>query len=188
MPRVMHKTALALIAALLASPAWSDTLIGNVNGMQVGADGKLERFENLLIGSDGHVVAVIGPDADYVPPRGTKVIDAHGKTLLPGLIDAHGHVLDLGMTQMTVQLVGTSSIADLQTRLRDYAAAHPRDAWIIGFGWNQELWPDKRYPTADELLYELEHYIYHRGYGPTNETLGKLTEGPVVTGFSGCRP
>ena len=33
---------------------------------------------------------------------------------------------------------------------------------------------DKRYPTADELLYELEHYIYHRGYGPTNETLGKL--------------
>ena len=151
MPPAMHKTALALIAALLASPAWSDTLIGNVNGMQVGADGKLERFENLLIGSDGHVVAVIGPDADYVPPRGTKVIDAHGKTLLPGLIDAHGHVLDLGMTQMTVQLVGTSSIADLQTRLRDYAAAHPRDAWIIGFGWNQELWPDKRYPTAADL-------------------------------------
>jgi serine/threonine-protein kinase len=33
---------------------------------------------------------------------------------------------------------------------------------------------DKRYPAADELLYDLEHYIYHKGYGPTNETLGKL--------------
>src|SRR6185369_4338672 len=54
-------------------------------------------------------------------------------------------------TQMTVQLVGTSSVADLQKRLRDYAAAHPRDAWIIGFGWNQELWPDKRFPTAADL-------------------------------------
>src|SRR6185369_15276740 len=54
-------------------------------------------------------------------------------------------------TQMTVQLVGTSSVADLQKRLRDYAAAHPRDAWIIGCGWNQELWPDKRFPTAADL-------------------------------------
>jgi predicted amidohydrolase YtcJ len=60
-------------------------------------------------------------------------------------------VLDLGMTQMTVQLVGTSSIADLQKRLANYAAAHPRDAWLIGFGWNQELWPDKRFPTAADL-------------------------------------
>jgi len=83
--------------------------------------------------------------------RYDRIIDGHGKTLLPGLIDAHGHVLDLGMTQMSVQLVGTSSVADLQQRLRDYAAAHPNDAWIIGFGWNQELWPDKRFPTAGDL-------------------------------------
>jgi serine/threonine-protein kinase len=33
---------------------------------------------------------------------------------------------------------------------------------------------DKRYPTADEMLYDLEHYIYHSGYGPTNETMGKF--------------
>src|SRR5205814_8801698 len=76
---------------------------------------------------------------------------ATGVPMLSGLIDEHGHVLDLRMTQMTVQLVGSSSIADLQKRLRDYAAAHPRDAWIVGFGWNQELWPDKRFPTAADL-------------------------------------
>jgi len=145
----MNKTLLALIAALLSSPAFADTLVANVNGIQVGADGKLQHFTGLLIGEDGKVRGVLaGP-----PPPKTfdHEINGNGRTLLPGLIDAHGHVLDLGMTQMTVQLTGTSSIAGLQKRLRDYAAAHPRDAWIIGFGWNQELWPDKRYPTAADL-------------------------------------
>ena len=43
------------------------------------------------------------------------------------------------------------SLADLQQRLRDYAAAHPDARWILGRGWNQELWPDKRFPTAADL-------------------------------------
>jgi hypothetical protein len=145
----MNKPLLALAAALLASPAWSDTLITNVNGIQVDGAGQLQHFSGLLIGDDGKVIGTLGP-ADDVGVKGT-VVDGGGKTLLPGLIDAHGHVLDLGMTQMTVQLTGTSSVADLQKRLRDYAAAHPRDAWIIGFGWNQELWPEKRFPTAADL-------------------------------------
>ena len=52
---------------------------------------------------------------------------------------------------MIVQLTGTSSLADLQQRLRGFAAAHPSDKWIIGFGWNQELWPNKSFPTAADL-------------------------------------
>ena len=146
----MRKTALALIAALLASPAWSETLISNVNGIQVGPDGQLQHFGALLIDDHGRVESVIKMPTPRVK-RHDQIIDGHGKTLLPGLIDAHGHVLDLGMTRMTVQLVGTSSVADLQQRVRDYAAAHPNDPWIIGFGWNQELWPDKRFPTAADL-------------------------------------
>jgi hypothetical protein len=145
----MRKTLLALAAALLASPAWSDTLISNVNGIEVGPDGKLNPFTGILIGKDGKVARLL--HGEMLKLRDTSVVDAHGRTVLPGLIDGHGHVLDLGMTQMTVQLVGTSSLADLQKRLRDYAAAHPSDRWIIGFGWNQELWPDKRFPTAADL-------------------------------------
>ena len=145
----MHKPLLALLATLLSSPAWSDTLIDHANGIQVDASGHIQHFAGLLVGDDGKVLRLL--TAADVRPKATTTIDAGGRTLLPGLIDAHGHVLDLGMTQMTVQLVGTSSLADLQKRLRDYAAAHPRDAWIIGFGWNQELWPDKRFPTAADL-------------------------------------
>jgi predicted amidohydrolase YtcJ len=145
----MHKPLLALAAALLATAANADTLINNLNGIQVDANGKLEHFTGILIGNDGKVKHVL--HGEMFKLRDTDVVDAQGRTVLPGLIDAHGHVLDLGTTQMTVQLVGTSSLADLQKRLSDYAAAHPRDAWIIGFGWNQELWPEKRFPTAADL-------------------------------------
>src|SRR3954466_1149864 len=146
----MIRTALAVAAALLASAAWADTLIDNVNGIQVGADGKLQHFSGLVVGDDGRVVQVIDRDHGLVRPSNNHV-DGQGRTLLPGLIDAHGHVLDLGTSVMILQLTGTSSIADLQQRLRTYAAEHPTDAWIIGFGWNQELWPDKRFPTAADL-------------------------------------
>ena len=145
----MPKPLLALIAALLSSPAWSDTLIDHANGIQVDAQGHLKHFTGLLVADDGKVVSVLA--AGDARPKAATMIDAGGRTLLPGMIDAHGHVIDLGTAATTVQLTGTSSIADLQQRLRAYAAAHPDKAWISGFGWNQELWPEKRFPTAADL-------------------------------------
>ncbi len=144
------KTPLILLAAALAAtPAAASTLIDNVNGIQIGADGKYERFSGILIGDDGKVAKVWahGPK----PTGATKVVDGGGRTLLPGLIDAHGHVTELGFAALQLDLVGTASLADLQQRLRDYSAAHPDARWIIGRGWNQELWPDKRFPTAADL-------------------------------------
>jgi predicted amidohydrolase YtcJ len=147
----MNKPLLALAAALLSTSAQADTLVSNINGIQVGADGKLHHFRAIAIRDDGKVRQVI-EHPELVRLAGiTNTIDGGGRTLLPGLIDAHGHVIDLGLAAMTVQLTGTSSIGDLQQRLRTYAAAHPDKAWIGGFGWNQELWPDKRFPTAADL-------------------------------------
>ena len=147
----MRKTALALIAALLASPAWSDTLISNVNGVQVGADGKLQHFRALVVGTDGKVRQTIA-HPELVRLAGiTETIDGGGRTLLPGLIDAHGHVLGLGFSALQLDLVGTNSLDDLKQRLRAYAAAHPEARWILGRGWNQELWPVKAFPTAADL-------------------------------------
>src|SRR5438552_7854439 len=145
----MHKNVLALVAALLASAAQADTLIDNINGIQVGADGKLQHFTAMLIDNQGKVEFLIPPGG--VMPITAVGVDGHGRTLLPGLIDAHGHVLGLGFAALQLDLVGTSSLADLQQRLKAYAAAHPDARWIIGRGWNQELWPDKRFPTAADL-------------------------------------
>jgi predicted amidohydrolase YtcJ len=145
----MHKPLLALGGALLASSAAADTLIENANGVQVDGTGHLQHFTGLLVGDSGKVVRVLhGGDSR---PMAAAIVDVNGRTLLPGLIDAHGHVTELGFAAIQLNLVGTTSLADLQQRLRAYAVANPGARWIIGRGWNQELWPDKRFPTADDL-------------------------------------
>jgi hypothetical protein len=79
------------------------------------------------------------------------VIEGHGETLIPGLIDAHGHVLDLGLESVQVQLTGTKSLREAQKKIRAYAKANPRRAWLVGGGWNQVIWNLGRFPTAQEL-------------------------------------
>ncbi|HUG44893.1 MAG TPA: amidohydrolase [Sphingomicrobium sp.] len=140
---------IALSAALLSSPALADTLIDNANGVQVDIFGKLQRFTGLLIGDDGKVVRRLA--AGEARPEAAMVIDAGGRILLPGMIDAHGHVMGLGLAATQLDLVATASLAQLQQRLAEHAAASPGGSWILGRGWNQELWPDRRFPTAADL-------------------------------------
>ena len=145
----MIRTAFALTLALLATSAPADTLVTNLNGIQVDAQGKLDRFSGILIGNDGKVKQVL--HGEMLKLRDTDVIDAKGQTVLPGMIDAHGHVMALGESASMLDLTGTRSLEELQQRLKDYAAARPNDAWLGGRGWNQELWTVKRFPTAADL-------------------------------------
>ena len=146
----MRKPLLALFAALLSSPAWPDTLVSNVNGIQAAADDRIEHFGSLLIGDDGRVKQVMANPSPRMS-RVDRMINGEGRTLLPGLIDGHGHVTDLGFYALRLNVTGSASLAELQQRLRDYAAAHPDMTWIQGGGWNQELWPDKRFPRSADL-------------------------------------
>ncbi|HVU31025.1 MAG TPA: amidohydrolase [Sphingomicrobium sp.] len=146
----MKKTLLALAAMFIASPAFADTLISNVNGLSIDGSGKLQHFRSLLIAGDGRVKEVLA-DPDPKLAGVDRRVDGEGRTLLPGLIDAHGHVLGLGFSALQLDLVGTSSLDDLKARLGAYASSHPQARWIVGRGWNQELWPDKRFPTAADL-------------------------------------
>ncbi len=141
---------LVLAALLLSGTASADTLYTNVNGIDADAAGKIARFDGLLVSDDGKVVRVLRGEKLKLGGD-TKVVDMGGKTMLPGLIDAHGHVMGLGFSLVHLDLTGTTSIDDLKKRLADYAAANPGDGWILGRGWNQELWSDKRFPTAADL-------------------------------------
>jgi len=145
----MYKPLVALLLTALATPALADTLIDNANGIQVGADGMLQRFDALLVGNDGKVIRTLAKGATR--PQVSARIDAAGRTLLPGLIDAHGHVMALGLGAIQLDLAGTASLADLQRRLKAYAAENPGTGWIVGRGWNQELWPEKSTPAAADL-------------------------------------
>ncbi len=146
------KYSLAALCALLASStALADTLVHNANGIQVGADGKLDRFTGLVIDDEGKVARILRAGDETPTGSFDQRVDAGGNTLLPGLIDAHGHVMGLGTAALQLDLTGTKSLAELKQRVKDYAAANPTARWILGRGWNQESWADKRFPTAADL-------------------------------------
>ncbi len=130
-------------------------LIDHVNGYTLDSAGKLQRFEALLI--DGGKVIASGSSADFATgdqkaaAKNATVVDGKGRTMLPGLIDAHGHVLGLGAKKLEADVTGTASVDEALTRVKQFAQAHPDSAWVTGRGWNQVIWNLGRFPTAKEL-------------------------------------
>jgi predicted amidohydrolase YtcJ len=78
-------------------------------------------------------------------------LDVGAATVIPGLIDAHAHVSGLGMTMLSADLVGAQSRDEVLQRLQAFAKDLPAGAWLIGRGWDQNDWPDKRFPSAADL-------------------------------------
>ena len=140
----------AALALLFSCPALADALIDNVNGITVDATGGLVHFDGLVIDKDGKVVKRLKP-GDPRPPQPDFKYDGHGRTLIPGLIDAHGHVMDLGFSKLTLDLSDTRSLDEAKARIAAYAAANPDRPWIVGQGWDQEKWGLGRVPTAADL-------------------------------------
>lgn len=140
----------AAAALALASPALADTLVDNVDGVTIDAKGGIDRFTGLLVGDDGLIKQVLHR-GDKRPERPDYKVDGKGQFLIPGLIDSHGHVMGLGFSALTLDLTDTRSLGEALAKIAAYAKAHPDRAWILGRGWNQELWPEKRFPTAAEL-------------------------------------
>ncbi len=140
----------AILGLFSSSPVCgTPTLVKNVHGYTLAAD-KLQKFSGLVF-DDGKVLLV--GDALALQGRypAARVIDAQGKTLLPGLIDAHGHVMDLGFEGVQIQLFGSTSLREAQGKILTYAKAHPDAPWLLGGGWNQVQWKLGRFPTAQEL-------------------------------------
>lgn len=136
--------------ALLSTPAFADALIDNVNGMTVDKGGHVIRFTGLLMSPDGKVTALLSRE-DKRPTKLDWRADMKGRVLLPGMIDAHGHVMELGFRALELDLSDTTSLADAQARIRAYAAANPDRKWVLGGGWNQERWQLGRFLTAADL-------------------------------------
>jgi predicted amidohydrolase YtcJ len=140
---------LAASAALVASPAFADTLVDNVQGIAIGEDGKVERFVAVWVDDDGRIKQVL--DRTDERPVTDYRYDGQGRYLIPGLIDSHLHVMGIGFGALTLDLSDTNSLEEAQNKIAEYAAANPDRRWIIGRGWNQEKWGLGRFPTAAEL-------------------------------------
>ena len=131
--------------------------------------------EALAWDSSGRIIAV-GRRSDvlFVAPQ-APVHDAKGATVVPGLIDAHAHLMGLGYALMRADLVGARSKAEVVSRLQAFAAKLPPGAWLLGRGWDQNDWTDKAFPTAADLDAAfpdrpvwLERIDGHAGWANTN--------------------
>ena len=97
-------------------------------------DSKQPWAEALAIRGDK--IVAVGDDASIGKFRGsdTKVIDAAGQLVLPGFVDCHIHFMDGSLSLGRVNLEGAKDVAEIQQRLRDYAAKHPGNDWLLGRG------------------------------------------------------
>jgi len=141
------------LTLLMTTSLKSTTLIHNINGYTPTASGSL-HFEGLLIDDDGRVLQTLSQQAvEEMLLDKIKInhIDGNGKYMLPGLIDAHAHILGYGMALSTVDLVGTQSANEAAKRVLAYAEKNPDQQWITGRGWNQVLWKGKQFPDTETL-------------------------------------
>lgn len=144
-----HFTAAAL-ALLIAAPASADVLVDNVEGITPDGKGGVERFEAFLIGNDGRVTQVY-KRADKRPKKVDYRVDGKRRFVVPGMIDAHRHVMSTGFARLTLDLSVAKSLDEALSRVAAWTAAHPESPWILGTGWNETAWGLERMPTAAEL-------------------------------------
>lgn len=138
-----------LLFSLSSSLHALPTLIHNVKGYTVN-DGKLVKFDALLF--EGEKIIAIGKVDELAKKVSFSIkVDGKGKTLLPGLIDSHGHILGLGSNLTRVDLRATESLAVAVKKVDDFAKKNPEKKWITGRGWNQVLWEGKAFPTRQDL-------------------------------------
>jgi len=100
---------------------------------------------------DGKIIATGDDESLQNTYPGARQLNLNGATVVPGFIDAHGHLLGLGQSLMLADLMGTQSKAEILEVLKNQAASLAADQWLLGRGWDQNDWQDKDLPTAADL-------------------------------------
>jgi predicted amidohydrolase YtcJ len=148
-PLIRRSLLACLFVASFSCAAQAATLVHNVRGYTMN-DGERVEFAALEY-EDGVITAVYADAVSAGASTAEERIDGGGATLLPGLIDAHGHVAGMGEALASVDLTGTTSEAEAARRVAERAASEDSDGWLIGGGWNQVLWDSGEFPTTASL-------------------------------------
>ncbi|MGW9687100.1 amidohydrolase [Flagellimonas sp. 2504JD1-5] len=140
---------LSLTSIILAcqSKEQADIIVYNANVYTV--DANFSKADAFAI-KDGKFVAVGEKEAITKSFTSENEIDAEGKTIVPGLIDAHCHFYGLGLNQQVVDLVGTKSYDEVLERVAAFQKENPSN-FIQGRGWDQNDWEVKEFPTKEKL-------------------------------------
>ncbi len=117
---------------------------------------------NAIVVKGGRIIDVGKEQRLRALYRASQEVDLKGRTVLPAFIDAHCHLLELGLSKLAVDLFGSNSEAEAAERVANYLHSAPlSQEWIRGKGWDQNLWDIKKFPTSRSLdLISKEHPIY----------------------------
>ena len=121
------------------------------NGIIYTMDRGFSTADSMVFNTDGEIqfVGNVEPMREMFPHA--RQIDLHGKTIIPGLIDSHGHLYGLAVSLTQAQLRDTTSKADVIRNLREHEAVLPAGEWLVGRGWDQNDWPVQEFPTREDL-------------------------------------
>ncbi len=147
----MKKQILFIITLLINFSALADSILfKNINGYTLNSKGKMIQFSAVQFTNDK--IDKLFTKTEALPSNtNLKIIDGEGKTLLPGLIDAHGHVLAYGLSLMQVNLNESKSEQEAVNRAITFHKNNKDTQWLLGRGWNQVIWKNKQYPNAVSL-------------------------------------
>ncbi len=122
-----------------------------VGGTLFDGTGRPPIRDSVVIIEDERIIAV-GERGHVEVPEGAEIIDFTGKTVIPGLIDAHLHFLWMGMRMMTtVDLSQTKSITEAQNEIMEKLSQTKKGNWVLGRGWDDSKWEDRRYINKWDL-------------------------------------
>jgi predicted amidohydrolase YtcJ len=121
------------------------------NGTVITMDSSVPTADAIAVRADKIVWLGKSAEAKQWIGQSTRVIDLKGTYVFPGLIDSHAHIESLGTSHIAIDLVGTKDVDEILKKVDERAAKTPRSDWVIGHGWDQNDWPEKKFPTAAEL-------------------------------------
>lgn len=142
----------ALPLAMRASTSESPADLILLNGDIYTGDAKNPRAGAVAIRGES-IVALATADADlkFLTGPKTRVLDLRGQFAMPGFNDAHVHLAGAGLEMLEVNLKGVRSLPEFQQRIRTRLRDFKPGEWMAGRGWDHTLWPEKRFPTRQDL-------------------------------------
>lgn len=143
-----------LIAALSlfsisSKPETADVVFTNGNIYTVN---ERQPHAEALAVKDGRILFVgSNEDVKKYEGKGTRVVDLKGHTVVPGMTDAHYHLMGVGLREMTLNLEGTTSLEDFLAKVKARVDKAKPGEWVTGRGWIETFWKPPVFPTRQEL-------------------------------------
>jgi predicted amidohydrolase YtcJ len=144
----LFSSSFAIILCLICfSKEKADLLVYNAKIYTVNSSFRIEQAMAIRNGR----ILELGNSSELLKKyEAAEKLDAEGRAIFPGFIDAHSHFYGYGLSLQTVNLVGTESWNDVVDRTKKFADENP-NGWLIGRGWDQNDWTEKQFPGNEEL-------------------------------------